>query len=476
MSMRNILRIFLLPLVASFLPYMACELFSCNRPHGLLSFDVLFFVLFCCIEPKQKKIRLFATAITLLYAIIGGSVEFYISAAVYIALIWLLNNFPKKWGLRVFFAIFFLIVLICDAGVFFYNTYAMSMADIWGVSKFFWWGICLFVAIPCLQVLLGLLFARSIIWGRNPVKVSSVALAATIIIALGTHFIVGFLQNRQPILEFGIKEYVWQLTNPDVIGHNPTLQEDIKASIQQITFSELKLDFSKPMVMVLVESWGVNKNVDITKALLAPYDAVANKTFFGIGLRTESFTQGAEFEDFETNQERTISERFKQNGFNTIYLHGYDGDFYKRNGNYQKYGFDNLFFKEDFEKLNLRSCKYGFTGICDSSIAVFIDSLLNDSIPKFIYWTTLDGHLPYEGQVLEKKSPKCDDLGLNEFECVYFTRQENTARYVANLIQKHPDVNFIVRGDHRPPGSVVHPRFSANYYYRWVPTVIVNGT
>lgn len=470
-----VLRLLLLPLVASFLPYLACELFNSNRPRGLLSFDILLFVLLFSLDAKQIRFRAVVSCFAIVLAIVGGSVEHSITLFFYLTFIWLPIAVKKYLVRLALFATVALIVLVCDAGVFFYNTFAMSMADAWGVAKFFWWGVVLFFAVPCVQILIELLFARNIVAGVKAIKISPVAAVLLITVVLAMHLGVGKLQNRQPILEFSIKEYAWQLANPDVVGHNPTLQEDMKAAVPQINLSEIKVDFSKPTVMILVESWGVNKNVDITKALLAPYNAVTNKTVSGIGLRTESFTQGAEFEDFETNQEQTVVQRFKQHGFTTMYLHGYAGNFYKRNENYQKYGFDEILFKEDFERKNLQSCKFGFSGICDSSIAHFIDTLLEDPSPKFIYWTTLDGHLPYEGQILEERPASCDLFGLSEFECVYFARQEKTARYIAALVKKHPDVNFIVRGDHRPPGSVVHPRFSANYYYRWVPIVIVTG-
>ena len=297
-------------------------------------------------------------------------------------------------------------------------------------------------------------------------------------LVIGLNFSISALQLKQPILDFSVKKWMWQLCTPGIIGHNLYLQEDIKAAYPVWEKEKAVItDFSKPTVVVLIESFGVNKSMAYTDSLLALYKN-SKVSFIGLFPRDAAHTQGAEWEDFGAPQgslnEKIVPQQFKANGLETWFLHGYDGDFYERDENYDKFGFDHLLFKKDFEERNFSSCQYGFKGICDSSVAVFIDSLLADSLPKFIYWTTLDAHPPYEFAKIREKSIACESLALSDVDCTYFTLQQNTARYLVRLAQKYPNYRFVIRGDHRPMGSLEQSDFVQSFYFRWVPLVILN--
>ena len=122
------------------------------------------------------------------------------------------------------------------------------------------------------------------------------------------------------------------------------LQEDIKEAIPiWRKENDVKSDFTKPTSMVLVESYGVNKSIDYTKALLAPFQN-SNAYFVGLYSRNAAHTQGAEWEDFGalggSIYNQTVPQRFKVQGLQTWYLHGYSGNFYEREQNYGKFGFE----------------------------------------------------------------------------------------------------------------------------------------
>ena len=256
------------------------------------------------------------------------------------------------------------------------------------------------------------------------------------------------------------------------------MQEDIKSAIPFWQKDKNVItDFTKATVVVLVESYGVNKSVAYTDSLLAPF-ANSNATFSGLYLRAAGHTQGAEWEDFDAPGGKLrgtpLPQKFRDNGFQTWYLHGYDGSFYKRASNYAKFGFDTLLFRKEFRSRGLSECHYGFLGICDSSIIGYIDSLLTDSIPKFIYWTTLDAHPPYELADGIEKSSACQSMQFSDIDCTYFTLQQNTMKRLAMLAKKHPEYRFIIRGDHRPMGSVKESKFVQSFYFRWVPLIILD--
>ena len=59
-----------------------------------------------------------------------------------------------------------------------------------------------------------------------------------------------------------------------------------------------------------------------------------------------------------------------------------------------------------------------------------------------------------------------------ETERLYYERLFGTLSVIADLATKHPDVRFVVQGDHEP---ILAPlEFQQKFYRRWVPYVILN--
>ena len=96
-----------------------------------------------------------------------------------------------------------------------------------------------------------------------------------------------------------------------------------------------------------------------------------------------------------------------------------------------------------------------------------IDSLLNegnDSLAvapnrKFIAWTTRDTRFPISDDPIE-------------VEKLYYARLFGTLQMVASLAKRHPEVRFVVQGDHEPILSPME--FQKKFYKRWVPFVVLN--
>ena len=100
-------------------------------------------------------------------------------------------------------------------------------------------------------------------------------------------------------------------------------------------------------------------------------------------------------------------------------------------------------------------------------MAAKLDSLLsegNDSLAvalnrKFIAWTTRDTRFPISNDPIE-------------VEQLYYERLFGTLQMVADLARKHPEVRFVVQGDHEP---ILSPMaFQKKFYKRWVPFVVLN--
>lgn len=476
---RNIGVLFIIPVVATIIPYLAAHFFDSPQLHGFLSADT-FFLLLLLLLPEGKILwKIPFIVFVVLYAVSSSSIDSYAVAGVYTLMVFASAIIPrsKRFVLLVYTA-FALLFFIADCGNFFYSTFVLTIPDVWGLAKFYWWGIILFFTVPLAVVFLELFFAHKILWGKQRIVLTHIAVYTIISLSLILNFGIYKLQDRQPIMDFSLQKWFWQICTPGIIGQSPFLQADIKENFSIWEHESAVIeDFTRPTIMILVESYGINKSIEYTKALLSPFSK-SNSKFTGLYLRDAAHTQGAEWEDYLAPggiiNRKPLPQLFKDNGMQTFYLHGYDEKFYERGNNYSKYGFDHLLFKEEMAEHNFASCHYGFDGICDSTIIRLIDSLITDPIPKFIYWTTLDAHPPYEAAHLTKKSSYCASLSLSDVDCTYFTLQESTLKKIANLASNHPEYRIVIRGDHRPMGSLEQSNFVQSFYFRWVPLVILN--
>lgn len=466
------------PFTASLIPFIASLFFDSPDGHGLFSFDIFILCLFASLPSGHTYKKLFIAIAICLWGILEGTIESYLVSLPYLLMLLLMPLTRGRLQMAMFF-LFTLLSVVADCGRFFYSTFVLTLPDVWGLAKFYWWGAVTYIFVPLTLSLLVTFCAKKLL-KATPIKsfghfVCFAAIALLVLFDTGAKY----FYERNFVLDFPVKTWLWQLFTPGIVGENIYLQEDIKKHLPQWDLSKNPItDFAHPTVVVLVESYGINKSVPYTDSLLAPYQ-IKEASFVGMQFRRASFTQGAEWEDFGVTKDGKIEQipivqSFKNNGLQTWYLHGYDGFYYARQKDYPKFGFDSLLFHKEFERQGYADCKFGFEGICDSSIVAFMDSLLNDSIPKFIFWMTLDGHPPYEFATISQKSLACKSLELSEIDCLHITIQQNTARLIVELAKRHPNYRFVVRGDHRPMASIQDPRFVQSFYFRWVPMVVIN--
>jgi phosphoglycerol transferase MdoB-like AlkP superfamily enzyme len=128
---------------------------------------------------------------------------------------------------------------------------------------------------------------------------------------------------------------------------------------------------------------------------------------------------------------------------------------------YPNLGFDQSWFEPELAREGLPNCRGAFPGICDASIGNWIGrSLLSreQSKPKFIYWVTLNSHIPVPAH------PDLPDDGVCAREpmlvnsaplCSWFrlVRAVHQSVQQAALQETERPTIFIVVGDHAPPFS-----------------------
>ena len=245
-----------------------------------------------------------------------------------------------------------------------------------------------------------------------------------------------------------------------------------------------------------MESWGLPLNPHLEQLLTAPYDdssivrkyVIAHGTvpFTGLtvpGEARELCNSGIGFGIMRASKEfaqQCLPFYFHARGYENIAIHGFVGQMFFRSNWYARLGFDQMWFQPDLIRAGLPNCRGALPGVCDGSIADWIGkSLLTDETdrPRFIYWVTLNSHLP------EPRQPDLSDDGICGLEpelkdspamCSWFRLVRAVHRSVALAASRaagRPTI-FVLVGDHAPPFG--DPRLRERFSGSDVPYLILN--
>jgi hypothetical protein len=234
------------------------------------------------------------------------------------------------------------------------------------------------------------------------------------------------------------------------------------------------------LVLVLLESWGLAADDELRKALVQPYmqkDLTSRYQvlqgtvpFFGptvAGEGRELCDSRIAFQIVRADAQSLhacLPDRLDALGYHTSAVHGMAGGMFKRADWYKRIGLQELFFRDQFLKLGLPICPGAFIGTCDASVAAWIEQRLAasrkpaDANPDFIYWVTLNSHIPVATPPLLANRASCTfdtQLAGDSALCSWYQLVENVQRSVAAIATSdlsRPTI-FIVVGDHAPPFS-----------------------
>jgi sulfatase-like protein len=248
------------------------------------------------------------------------------------------------------------------------------------------------------------------------------------------------------------------------------------------------------IVLVLLESWGLESEARIRDALIEPYLAPELLQEYDVRQGTVPFVgptvsgEGRELcgadlgfhllDAPEAEFMGCIPHILQQEGFQTIALHGLKGHMFQRSDWYPRIGFREMWFQDQFRAKGVSECPGAFLGTCDAEIAAWIENRLasNSESPAFIYWVTLNSHLPVPIPPRLANPVPCTEIQSLVPEtalCSWFQLVTNVHQSVAKIAMAHPPrpTIFIVVGDHAPPfnNSDVREQFSSSV----VPYVIL---
>lgn len=178
-------------------------------------------------------------------------------------------------------------------------------------------------------------------------------------------------------------------------------------------------DSTRVNIFILVDAWGVPIDEKLMDGDFSFFNDIPH--VYAIHQRLANRTKHAERVELRNRVQ------------NAVYLFGGDSLEYNRQAYLKELGFNSSLF-----------CQY-----CKDSVMLFkIDSLLaNDSL-KLIAWTTQSSRLGNRDSLQKSLS------------------------LIADFVQRHPNVNVVVQGTHRP--ILGTPEVRRMYKAHWVPTAILN--
>ncbi len=320
-----------------------------------------------------------------------------------------------------------------------------------------WYGVLPFVTCG---------LAIAIMWKVKPFSAS--AISFILFVALIAHLFAYNHYAAQPLAQFPVVDYMCRST-PKPVARD-SLPESFRAkyfTTDSATITRGFVDSAKTNVLVLVESWGISLDTNRFAKQLQIFDGIPNQV--GAHHRMYSRTRTAEREDLIYSVTRDSTGRrdtvflpqvLRAQGIKTQFIYGGDSLVQMRNKYIRNVGFDETFFGI--------SANSGVEPRTDRESAALLDSLLSvqDSALRFIAWTTLDTKFPLQGFMDPYK------IDVAALDSVYTERLTGTLQLIVNLAKKHPDVRFIVQGDHNPILSPL--KFQEKFYKRWVPFVVLN--
>ncbi|MBO7145298.1 MAG: hypothetical protein J6W13_10790 [Salinivirgaceae bacterium] len=308
--------------------------------------------------------------------------------------------------------------------------------------------------------------AIAMMWKVKPFSVSAVSFI--LFVALIAHLFAYNHYAAQPLAQFPLVDYM-NRTVPKPVARD-SLPESFRAkyfTTDSATITRGFTDSTKTNVLVLVESWGVPLDMNRFAKQLQVFDGISNQV--GAHHRMYSRTRTAEREDLIYSVSRDSTGRrdtiflpqvLRAQGIKTQFIYGGDSLVQMRNKYIRNVGFEETFFGI--------SANSGVEPRTDRESAALLDSLLStqDSALRFIAWTTLDTKFPLQGFMDPYK------IDVAALDSAYTERLAGTLQLVADLAKKHPEVRFIVQGDHNPILSPL--KFQEKFYKRWVPFVVLN--
>ena len=268
-------------------------------------------------------------------------------------------------------------------------------------------------------------------------------------------------------------QYSWvrpRLPEPEHIEADTTSAFDADS---RFVFGSAPDQTHPDIVLIVVESWGLPLDPALRDALVAAYpeELVGGYRILQGAVPFNGPTIPGEVRELcdskagfhildasASEMTKCLPMRLSALGYQTTAVHGMSGWLFHRQQWYPRLGFQEILFRNQLESLGLPNCPGAFQGTCDSAIADWIGRRLEapSSRPRFIYWMTLNSHLPVPDRISISSPAPCTAVHSDSDRaavCTWFQLVENVHRSIAAIAARRlaRPTTFIVVGDHAPP-------------------------
>jgi phosphoglycerol transferase MdoB-like AlkP superfamily enzyme len=145
-------------------------------------------------------------------------------------------------------------------------------------------------------------------------------------------------------------------------------------------------------------------------------------------------------------------------GYATTALHSFEPQMFWREKVYPNMGFQQTLFRDALYARGARHCPGLFPGACDRDVPAIIGRQLRAAKqPQFIYWLTLNSHLPVIGDAMLDTQHCPPDLAARLPGHTMICRQAVVWRETLDSLDRMladpalPPVDVLIVGDHMPP-------------------------
>jgi hypothetical protein len=216
--------------------------------------------------------------------------------------------------------------------------------------------------------------------------------------------------------------------------------------------------------------------------LAGRFDIVHGETtFFGSttsGEVRELCQRWGNYAEITAPDPRCLPAKLARRGYQTTSFHAFYSDFFERDRWYPLIGFQHMIFGGDLMKRGASYCPNVFPGACDKDVPDIIGARLTSAAkPQFIYWLTLNSHLPIV-ENRELGTENCHRLGREldtDFPmiCRLFSIWESTADALVKVVDRpnFPPTHILIVGDHMPPFT--HQKSRMQFDPEHVPWVLL---
>ncbi|HEY0044698.1 MAG TPA: sulfatase-like hydrolase/transferase [Allosphingosinicella sp.] len=258
----------------------------------------------------------------------------------------------------------------------------------------------------------------------------------------------------------------------------PTAGAPFQSAVQETGIARIATG-ERHVLMIVVEAMGLPADPMLRSRLVSAfarpelsdrYTMTSGDTlFYGSTTNGEMRELCARWGDYDQVLDKAdpscLPAQLAAKGYHTEAWHSFKGSMFERSKWYPQVGFQETRFGERLIQDGTGNCPGVFAGACDVDVPAFLAKELKAATkPQFLYWLTVNSHLPVLSDA-KLKTDRCEtfdaQLARNfPMTCRLLSLYDQTGRALARELAAadFPATDVLIVGDHIPPFFDRHHR------------------